>query len=82
MIKIGDLIKAKDFPGVEDCFMVGIVTAINEDLISAKTVKIVFDGKVKEIEAGFSDAFHTKAPGQSFTDKMGGNKFKRIEVLA
>jgi hypothetical protein len=82
IIKVGDLIKAKDFPGVENCYMVGVVTSIDEDLINAKTVKIVFDGKVKDIEAGFSDNFSTKTPGQSFTDKMGGTKFQRIEVLA
>jgi hypothetical protein len=82
MIKVGDIIKSKDFPGNEECYMVGIVTSIDEDWIEAKTVKIVFGGKIMEIEAGFTDKFSTVAPGKSFTDGIFGDKFNRIEVLA
>jgi hypothetical protein len=81
VIKVGDVIKAKDFPGNEECYMVGIVTSIDEEFVNAKTIEIVFDGKVEEIEAGINDNFSTVVPGKSFTDRIFSKKFERIEVL-
>jgi hypothetical protein len=84
VIKVGDLIKSKDFPGNEECYMVGIVTNVetNGSVLDAKTIKIVFGGEVKEIVEGMNDTFTTVAPGKSFTDGIFGDKFNRIEVLA
>lgn len=65
MIKVGDRIKALDFPGRDDCFMIGTVLSVKGTEIKCKTERTFFAG----IERENSFTFTTHAEGCHFLDK-------------
>ena len=82
-VKIGDVVKSLDFVGVNDCFYVGLVTAIQGDgTFRADTIKRVWMGAV---DNRFPSAtFVAPLPGNSFFDDMAEEKgvAPRVQVLA
>jgi len=76
--QINDVIKSFDFPNEVDYYMVGIVTRIDDDMITCKTIKIVQDGKTVDFGARFPDTFSTPMQGCMMFD----DRFQRIVVLA
>ena len=77
-VKIGDVVKSLDFVGHDDCYMVGLVTAVLSDgTFRAKTIKRVWLGQVdKKFK---SDTFVAPLPGHHFMDDM---MFPRVQVVA
>lgn len=77
-MKVGDLVKSKDFPGVEDCYMIGEVVGIypRDGTFRAKLIARVWSGVPdKKLEA---DYFTAPLPGQY----VGLADPDRITVLA
>jgi len=77
-IKVGDVVKSLDFVGSNDCYYVGLVTAIHGDgTFRADTIKRVWMGAV---DNRFPSAtFVAPLPGHHFADDL---MFPRVEVLA
>ena len=77
-VKIGDVVKSLDFVGHDDCYMVGLVTAVLSDgTFRANTIKRVWLGQVdKKFK---SDTFVAPLPGHHFMDDM---MFPRVQVVA
>jgi hypothetical protein len=73
--KYGDIIKAYDFPGNLDCYMVGRVVNTDDDYIYCTMIKEVFGG---QMAADPDDSFRTPKQGFSFGDIS----FQRIVVIA
>jgi hypothetical protein len=77
-VKIGDVVKSLDFVGHDDCYMVGLVTAVLSDgTFRAKTIKRVWLGQVDKRFK--SDTFVAPLPGHHFMDDM---MFPRVQVVA
>jgi hypothetical protein len=76
-IKVGDVVKSLDFVGVNNCYYVGLVTAIHNDgTFRADTIKRVW---MDAIDNRFPSAtFVAPLPGNMLLDDLG----VRIEVLA
>ena len=51
-IQIGSIIKAYDFPGTTNCYIIGEVTKIDGDYIVATKIKEVFGGSLDLIFDG------------------------------
>jgi hypothetical protein len=73
--KYGDIIKAYDFPGNLECYMVGKVVNTDDDYIYCTMIKEVFGG---QIAADPDHSFRTVKQGSSFGDES----FQRIVVIA
>ena len=82
-VKIGDVVKSLDFVGHNDCYMVGLVTAILSDgTFRANTIKRVWQGKV---DLSFPrDEFYAPLPGNHFFDDLAEQKNvePRVQVVA
>ena len=63
-VKIGDVIKALDFPGRADCYMVGKVIEVSDEMIRCAGISRVWAGVA---EAG--QDFQTVAQGEHFMDE-------------
>jgi hypothetical protein len=74
-VAINDIIKAYDFPGNTDYYMVGKVVTTDQDFIYCTMVKQVSGGKVVSKSA---DSFQTPKQGLAFGD----SSFQRIQVIA
>ena len=71
-MKIGDIIKAYDFPTTDECYMEGRVVKICEETkrITCKTTDVFFNGEHKEFgEVLGNDEFSTPMLGYSFNDE-------------
>ena len=82
-VKIGDVVKSLDFVGHNDCYMVGLVTAVLSDgTFRAKTIKRVWQGKTDK--KFLSDTFVAPLPGNSFFDDLAEEKKAepRVQVVA
>jgi hypothetical protein len=82
-VKIGDVVKSLDFVGHNDCYMVGLVTAILSDgTFRANTIKRVWRGKVDKRFP--SDTFVAPLPGHHFFDDLAEQKNvePRVQVVA
>ena len=82
-VKIGDVVKSLDFVGHNDCYMVGLVTAILSDgTFRANTIKRVWRGKVDKRFP--SDTFVAPLPGNHFFDDLAEQKNvePRVQVVA
>jgi hypothetical protein len=66
-MKVGDIVKSLDFVGHNNCYYVGIVTAIqNDGTFRADTIKRVWMG---QIDTDFvSNSFVAPLPGNHFMD--------------
>jgi hypothetical protein len=83
-VKIGDVVKSLDFVGNNDCYYIGLVTAIHRDdgTFRADTIKRVWMG---ELDNGFPSAtFVAPLPGNHFFDDLAEQKGRepRVQVLA
>ena len=77
-VKIGDVVKSLDFVGHDDCYMVGVVTAVLSDgTFRANTIKRVWLGQVDKRFK--SDTFVAPLPGHHFADDL---MFPRVQVVA
>ena len=82
-VKIGDVVKSLDFVGHNDCYMVGLVTAVLSDgTFRANTIKRVWQGKVDKRFP--SDTFVAPLPGNHFFDDLAEEKNvePRVQVIA
>lgn len=67
-IKVGDIIKSMDFPGVDNCYMVGKVVAVHSNLeFRAKFIKYVWMGV--EDKKFKTDYFTAPLQGNHFLDR-------------
>ena len=73
--KYGDIIKAYDFPGNMECYMVGKVVNTDDDYIYCTMIKQVFGDQTV---ADPDHSFRTVKQGFSFGDES----FQRIVVIA
>ena len=83
IVKIGDVVKSLDFVGVNDCYYVGLVTAVLSDgTFRANTIKRVWQGKTDK--KFLSDTFVAPLPGNSFFDDLAEEKNAepRVQVVA
>lgn len=78
-IKVGDVIKSLDFPGTEDCYMIGKVVAILDDgdLYNCKAIVRVWGGNA-EIVSNIHD-FSVPRIGLHIMDDQYSN---RLTVIA
>jgi hypothetical protein len=76
-MKVGTVIKAFDFPGHDDCYMIGKVISIEGDYITCDTWEIVFEGE-KNIVKGSTHRFRTVKQGCMMFD----SKFQRVVELS
>jgi hypothetical protein len=72
--QIGDVIKAYDFPGNLECYMIGRVSNIDNDFIYCSMVKEVFDGQ-RSVDPDKS--FQCPRQGLAFGD----DSFQRVVIL-
>lgn len=75
-MKVGNIIKAYDFPGVTDCYMVGQVRELDGDYIVCDTHEIVFEGESSVVK-GSTHRFRTVKQGCMMFD----SKFERVVVV-
>jgi hypothetical protein len=83
VVKIGDVVKSLDFVGVNNCYYIGLVTAILSDgTFRANTIKRVWEGRTDK--KFLSDTFVAPLLGNSFFDDLAEQKGyePRIEVIA
>ena len=84
VVKIGDVVKSLDFVGVNDCYMVGLVTAVLSDgTFRAKTIKRVWRGEADKKKI-YNDFFVAPLPGHHFFDDLAEQKNvePRVQVVA
>lgn len=74
--KIGDIIKSMDFPGRTDCYFIGRVLKIQNNCLHCETIKIVVEGKEKDITP-LTSVFKTPPRGEMMFD----DTFQRIEIV-
>lgn len=50
-LNVGDVVKSLDFVGIQDCYFVGLVLSIDEEMgtFRAKTVKRVWRGRAEAL---------------------------------
>lgn len=75
-IKRDSVIKSMDFPGRDDCYLIGIVDKIEGGMIEGVIVKRVLEGKIHSIMHG--DGFMCPELGCGY---VVGNRKDRIVVL-
>ena len=63
--KVGDLIRSLDFPGIQEHYMIGLVTEINGDILTVRGIAKVRDSKSERYEGEFT----TPQNGAHFMDK-------------
>lgn len=73
-VQVGSIIKAYDFSGVTNCYIIGQVTKVDGDYIVADKIKEVFGGDTKVITG---KTFRTPKQGMSFGDE----NFQRIVIV-
>ena len=67
-MKVGDIVKSLDFNGIDNCYMVGKVVAIQFDgLFRAEFIKRVWEGS--EDKKFKTDFFTAPLQGNSFMDR-------------
>ena len=82
VIKVGDVVKSLDFVGVNDCYYVGVVTAVlNDGTFRARTVQRVWQGNADK--KFLSDTFVAPLPGNHFFDDLAEEKSAapRVQVV-
>ncbi len=72
-LQIGTIVKSYDFPGITDCYIIGRVVNIEEDMLSCEVIKQVSCGKEK---VGHK-TFRTPMQGAMMMD----DKFERVVVI-
>ena len=68
--KVGDLIRSLDFPGIQEHYMIGMVTEINGDILTVRGIANVSNSKSERFEGDFT----TPQNGAHFMD----NRFPGI----
>ena len=86
-VKVGDVVKSLDFVGVNNCYYVGLVTAVLSDgTFRATTLKRVWQGKLqgKPSKIKFTETFVAPLPGHHFFDDLAETKGvePRVQVVA
>lgn len=74
-MQTGTIIKAYDFHGNTNHYMVGRVIKVQDEIIMAETIKRVVDGQEAK---NFSPTFSAPVNGAHFMDN---GKFTRIHVI-
>jgi hypothetical protein len=74
-VKVGDVIRSLDFPGNFDCYMIGLVTEVEGDLIKCRGISRVWEGKSESMDKPFT----TVQEGAHFMDR---NHPGRILIVA
>ena len=72
-VQVGSVVKTFDFPGHTDCYMIGLVTKVDRDMLHLNTIKRVMQGK----ELSAPSTYQTPMQGASFMDAT----FERVVVL-
>jgi hypothetical protein len=76
-VLVNDVVKSYDFPGILDYYMVGIVTAVEDDMLVCKTIKIVQEGKAVDYGCRTPSEFRTPMQGSMMMD----DRFERVVVV-
>lgn len=76
-MQVGSIIKSFDFAGNTDCYVVGIVTGVDNDYIEFNTIKVVWDGKVDGEIQEAQKKMRTVKQGLMFGDAT----FQRVVTL-
>ena len=63
-VKVGDIIKALDFPGRDNTYMIGKVTKLEGEYIYCTGISRSWDGRAESC-----DNFRTVVEGANFMDK-------------
>ena len=67
-MQVGDIVKSLDFNGIDNCYMIGKVVAVQFDgLFRAQFIKRVFDGV--EDKKFKTDYFTAPQQGEHFMDR-------------
>lgn len=77
-MKTGDIIKSYDFHNRTDCYMIGEVTDIKDDLIEFKAIKRVVEDR--SADTGIGLMYKVPMNGHSMFDDMYPN-FERVVVV-
>lgn len=75
-MQVGTIIKAFDFPGNLNCYMIGEVIELKDIAITCRTIRQVFDGKALELD-DFNKTFRTVQQGEAMFD----SSFTRVMVI-
>jgi len=76
-MQVGDIVKSLDFVGIDDCYMVGKVVAVQFDgQFRAKFIKRVWQGS--EDQKFKTDFFSAPMQGEHFMDRA---EFPRVVVI-
>lgn len=69
-IKLQELVKSRDFPGIANCYYVGCVTSIDKTAgtFTAATLFRVFDGE--KIKTNVAKQFTAPLPGAGLLDEI------------
>jgi hypothetical protein len=82
-LKIGDIVRAYDFPPMEsrtDCFIIGKVTSLKGSFFTADILMRVWDGKVELQDEQTKNKLSFKALAQN---EMGFDKtYERVTILS
>ena len=68
--EVGDVIRALDFAGQYDCYMIGVVTEVQNEVIKCRGISRVWDGKSEKFDQPFSTVqegammFDARYPGR------------------
>lgn len=80
VFKVGNIVKSYDFEPLEgrgDCYMIGIVTEVNDFTLKFEPIREVFDGEdVTDVQG--RRIVETALPGQMYFGEWEG----RIKVIA
>ena len=63
--EVGDVIRALDFAGRYDCYMIGVVTEVKKEVINCQGISRVWGGKSEK----FDEPFSTVQEGAMMFDK-------------
>ena len=72
-VQVGSVVKTFDFPGHTDCYMIGLVTKVEREMLHLNTIKRVMQGDVIQGPS----TYQTPMQGASFMDAT----FERVVVL-
>ena len=68
--KVGDLIRSLDFPGIQEHYMIGMVTEIKGDILTVRGIAKVRQGQSERYEGEFTTPqngahfMHNRFPGR------------------
>lgn len=72
MVAVGDVVRCLDFPGRDDCFIIGEVLEVYEDYFVVRAALRVVAGVIRE--GGLPGIYEVPMMGFALFDDDGGNR--------